>query len=57
MTRRGTTAFRAGILLLGFTFLYAPIVLLVVYSFNQSRLVAVWAGFSGMVSAKKRFGT
>ena len=46
MTRRGTTAFRAGILLLGFTFLYAPIVLLVVYSFNQSRLVAVWAGFS-----------
>jgi putrescine transport system permease protein len=31
---------------LGFGFLYAPIVLLVVYSFNASRLVTVWAGFS-----------
>jgi putrescine transport system permease protein len=37
---------RAGILALGFGFLYAPIVLLVVYSFNASRLVTVWAGFS-----------
>src|SRR5262245_34482298 len=33
-------------LTLGFGFLYAPIVLLVVYSFNASRLVTVWAGFS-----------
>jgi putrescine transport system permease protein len=33
-------------LVLGFGFLYAPIVLLVVYSFNASRLVTVWAGFS-----------
>jgi putrescine transport system permease protein len=39
-------ALRAGVLLLGFAFLYAPIALLVVYSFNRSRLVAVWAGFS-----------
>jgi len=31
---------------LGFVFLYAPIVSVVVYSFNASRLVAVWAGFS-----------
>ena len=31
---------------LGFGFLYAPIVLLVVYSFNASGLVKVWAGFS-----------
>jgi putrescine transport system permease protein len=31
---------------LGFTFLYAPIGLLVLYSFNASRLVTVWAGFS-----------
>ncbi|MGN6549638.1 MAG: ABC transporter permease subunit [Pararhizobium sp.] len=31
---------------LGFAFLYLPIVLLVVYSFNASRLVTVWAGFS-----------
>jgi putrescine transport system permease protein len=31
---------------LGYGFLYAPIVALVVYSFNASRLVTVWAGFS-----------
>jgi len=43
---RGGAAFCAGALVLGFAFLYAPIVLLVVYSFNASRLVAVWAGFS-----------
>ena len=30
----------------GFAFLYLPIVLLIVYSFNASRLVTVWAGFS-----------
>ncbi|RAK50778.1 ABC transporter permease [Phenylobacterium deserti] len=30
----------------GLAFLYAPIVLLVVYSFNASRLVTVWGGFS-----------
>jgi putrescine transport system permease protein len=32
--------------LLGFVFLYAPIVSLIVFSFNESRLVTVWAGFS-----------
>ncbi len=32
--------------LLGFLFLYAPILSLVVYSFNESRLVTVWGGFS-----------
>lgn len=31
---------------LGFGFLYAPIVSLVVFSFNDSRLVTVWGGFS-----------
>ena len=31
---------------LGYLFLYAPIVLLVIYSFNESRLVTVWSGFS-----------
>ncbi|MBV8659404.1 MAG: ABC transporter permease subunit [Burkholderiales bacterium] len=31
---------------LGFFFLYAPIVSLIVYSFNTSRLVTVWGGFS-----------
>ena len=30
----------------GFAFLYLPIVLLVIYSFNESRLVTVWGGFS-----------
>src|SRR5688572_31501333 len=32
--------------ILGFAFLYLPIVLLVIYSFNESRLVTVWGGFS-----------
>jgi putrescine transport system permease protein len=31
---------------LGFAFLYAPIISLVVFSFNESRLVTVWGGFS-----------
>ncbi|PYC47469.1 putrescine ABC transporter permease PotI [Litorivita pollutaquae] len=31
---------------LGFVFLYLPMVILVVYSFNASKLVTVWAGFS-----------
>jgi len=31
---------------LGFAFLYVPILLLIVYSFNESRLVTVWSGFS-----------
>lgn len=31
---------------LGFAFLYIPIVLLIIYSFNASKLVTVWAGFS-----------
>jgi len=33
-------------LALGYLFLYGPIVSVVVYSFNASRLVTVWAGFS-----------
>ena len=33
-------------LTLGFAFLYLPMVLLVIYSFNASQLVTVWAGFS-----------
>jgi putrescine transport system permease protein len=31
---------------LGFAFLYVPILLLVVFSFNESRLVTLWGGFS-----------
>jgi len=34
------------IAILGFAFLYAPIISLVVFSFNESRLVTVWTGFS-----------
>ena len=33
-------------LALGFAFLYIPMVILVIYSFNESKLVTVWAGFS-----------
>ena len=33
-------------LALGLAFLYAPIVILVIYSFNASRLVTVWGGWS-----------
>ena len=32
--------------MLGFAFLYAPIVSLIVFSFNESKLVTVWSGFS-----------
>ena len=33
-------------LVFGYAFLYLPIGLVVIYSFNDSRLVTVWAGFS-----------
>ncbi len=33
-------------LIFGFAFLYVPIVLLVIYSFNYSKLLPVWGGFS-----------
>ncbi|KAF1709322.1 putrescine ABC transporter permease PotI [Pseudoxanthomonas kalamensis DSM 18571] len=34
------------VLALGFGFLYLPILILMVYSFNESRLATVWSGFS-----------
>lgn len=40
------SGWRLTILIIGFTFLYAPMVMLVIYSFNSSRLVTVWAGWS-----------
>jgi len=40
------TWFNATALTFGFAFLYLPILLLVIYSFNESKLVTVWAGFS-----------
>jgi putrescine transport system permease protein len=44
--RKGPSAFNIAAVVLGLTFLYAPIAILVVYSFNDSRLVTVWGGFS-----------
>jgi len=44
--RRGPSAFNLAAVGLGLAFLYAPIALLVLYSFNASRLVTVWSGFS-----------
>lgn len=37
---------RTGALLFGYAFLYAPIALLVLGSFNDSRLTTAWSGFS-----------
>ena len=34
------------ILTIGFAFLYIPILILIIYSFNDSKLVTVWGGFS-----------
>ena len=30
----------------GFGILYIPVMIMIIYSFNSSKLVAVWAGFS-----------
>ncbi len=38
--------FNATSLTLGFAFLYLPMMILIVYSFNGGRNVAIWAGFS-----------
>lgn len=43
---RRLTWFNATSLTLGFAFLYLPMVILVIYSFDNSKLVTVWAGFS-----------
>ena len=44
--RRGLSVFNLTSLALGLAFLYLPIAILVIYSFNASRLVAVWGGWS-----------
>ena len=46
MRKTGISPFIASCMLFGFTFLYAPIIMLIIFSFNASRLVTVWAGFS-----------
>lgn len=38
--------FVLSMLVFGYAFLYVPIATLIVYSFNESRLVTVWSGFS-----------
>ncbi len=43
---KNISAFRLTVLVFGFAFLYIPILSLIVYSFNKSRLVTVWGGFS-----------
>jgi putrescine transport system permease protein len=43
---RRTSAFNVVSVALGLAFLYLPIVILAVYSFNASRLVTVWGGWS-----------
>ena len=42
----GRARFALTMLAFGYAFLYVPILLVMVYSFNESRLVTVWAGFS-----------
>ncbi len=43
---RRVSAVNLAAIILGIAFLYLPIVVLVIYSFNASRLVAVWGGWS-----------
>jgi putrescine transport system permease protein len=44
--RRGASPFNIVSVALGLAFLYLPIAILVIYSFNASRLVTVWGGWS-----------
>jgi putrescine transport system permease protein len=44
--RKGPGLFLKVSMILGFAFLYAPIIILIIYSFNESKLVTVWGGFS-----------
>jgi putrescine transport system permease protein len=44
--KQGPSWFNMTSIALGFAFLYLPIVILVIYSFNDSKLVTVWGGWS-----------
>jgi putrescine transport system permease protein len=44
--RKGMSPFNITAVTFGLAFLYLPIVILVIYSFNDSRLVTVWGGWS-----------
>lgn len=46
MNAGGWSRFNIVSVTLGFAFLYLPIVILVIFSFNDSRLVTLWGGFS-----------
>jgi hypothetical protein len=46
MMQRGASPFNIVSVALGLAFLYLPITILVIYSFNASRLVTVWGGWS-----------
>ena len=43
---RRNSRFILSVLAFGYAFLYIPLVLVIVYSFNDSRLATVWGGFS-----------
>jgi putrescine transport system permease protein len=44
--KRGASPFNTISVVLGLAFLYLPITILVIYSFNASRLVTIWGGWS-----------
>ena len=50
--RQNTSWFLRAMLFLGLAFLYIPLIVLVVYSFNESKLVTIWGGFSTKWYAK-----
>lgn len=45
MNRQRST-FLLVVLCFGYAFLYIPIIMVIIYSFNDSRIVSVWGGFS-----------
>ena len=52
---KGLTWFNLASLVIGFMFLYLPIALLVIYSFNESKLVTVWGIGCSVMSVRFRF--
>lgn len=43
---KSATFSKAFFIFLGLSFLYIPIIILIIFSFNESKLVSVWSGFS-----------
>ncbi|ALG69242.1 ABC transporter permease subunit [Beggiatoa leptomitoformis] len=46
MSNKTNSGFLWTMLSFGYVFLYAPIIILMIYSFNENRLVTVWSSFS-----------